>query len=173
MLLVSGSGIIGRYIYTRLHAHMDGNEDTLDQLKAVATRLRSQTTSIALLPGLLDAIEKVERRYIVPPNGMISRSFHLLTGGIRTVIARSLVRREITNAVETALRRESELIARHAYRIAAVARRYADRRLEAGRRVVEYKSYAKLFSLWHVLHIPLFFMLLIAGITHVIAVNIY
>ncbi len=173
MLLVSGSGIIGRYIYTRLHAHMDGNEDTLDQLKAVATRLRSQTTSIALLPGLLDAIEAVEKRYIVPPKALAGRLWHLPTGGIRFAIARLTVRRDIKEAVDKALRRESELIAQHAQRIAVVARRYADRRLEAGRRVVEYKSYAKLFSFWHVLHIPLFFMLLIAGVVHVIAVNVY
>jgi hypothetical protein len=33
--------------------------------------------------------------------------------------------------------------------------------------------YEGLFSLWHVLHLPLFFMLLIAGITHVVAVNVY
>jgi hypothetical protein len=64
-------------------------------------------------------------------------------------------------------------VARHARRIAAVARQYADRRLEAGRRMAEYQMYARLFSLWHVLHIPLFFMLLIAGFVHVIAINVY
>jgi hypothetical protein len=31
----------------------------------------------------------------------------------------------------------------------------------------------KLFSFWHVLHVPFFVMTLIAGIVHVIAVNIY
>ena len=173
MLLVSGSGVIGRYIYTRLHAHMDGNEDTLEQLKAVAKRLRSQSTSIALLPGLLDAIERVEQRYIVPPKGFLGRLLHLPTGGARFAMARMVMRREIKDAVDKAQRRESELIARHAHRIAVAARRYADRRLEAGRRVVEYRSYAKLFSFWHVLHIPLFFMLLVAGIVHVVAVNVY
>ena len=64
-------------------------------------------------------------------------------------------------------------IARHAHRIAMVARRYAYRRLETGRRATEYQMYERLFSLWHVLHIPLFFMLLIAGIAHVVAVNVY
>ena len=53
------------------------------------------------------------------------------------------------------------------------ARLYADRRIEAGRRTAEYKMYARLFSFWHVLHIPLFFMLLIAGVVHVIAINVY
>jgi hypothetical protein len=173
MLLVAGSGVIGRYIYTRLHARLDGHEDTLEQLKAVGDRLRSQTTSIAFLPGLLESIDRVEQRLIEPPKSFLLRFLHLLTGGPRLTMARWMVRREIKRATAQALRRESPLIARHAMRIAAVATHYADRRLEAGRRTVEYKMYARLFSLWHVLHIPLFFMLLIAGFVHVIAINVY
>lgn len=173
MLLVAGSGVIGRYIYTRLHARLDGQEDTLEQLKAVGDRLRSQTTSISFLPGLLDAIDRTEARLIAPPKSFIARFLHLFTGGLRLALARWLVRREIRRATYIALRRESPLIARHAHRIAAVARRYADRRLEAGRRMAEYRMFERLFSLWHVLHIPLFFMLLIASIVHVIAINVY
>ncbi len=173
MLIVAGSGVIGRYIYTRLHARLDGHEDTLEQLKAVGDRLRSQTTSISFLPGLLDAIDSAEKRLIEPPKGAIKRFLHLLTGGPRMAVARWLVRREIDRALNLALRRESALIAKHAHRIAAVARSYADRRLEAGRRMAEFQMYARLFSLWHVLHIPLFFMLLIAGVVHVIAINVY
>jgi hypothetical protein len=173
MLLVAGSGLIGRYIYTRLHARMDGHEDTLEQLKTVGDRLRSQTTSIAFLPGLLDAIDQVERRLIERPKSFAGRCLHLFTGGLRAAAARFLVRREINQAVRYATRRESTLIAEHAYRLAAAARRYAYRRLEAGRRMAEYRMYAKLFSLWHVLHIPLFFMLLIAGVVHIVAVNVY
>jgi hypothetical protein len=173
MLVVAGSGVVGRYIYTRLHARLDGHEDTLEQLKAVGDRLRSQTTSISFLPGLLDAIDRAEARLIEPPKGLIARILHLLTGAPRLAVARWLVRREIKRATHIALRRESPLIARHALRIAAVARNYADRRLEAGRRMAEYRMYERLFSLWHVLHIPLFFMLLIAGIVHVVAINVY
>jgi hypothetical protein len=40
-------------------------------------------------------------------------------------------------------------------------------------RVAELDSYERLFALWHVLHLPLFFMLLVAGIAHVIAVHLY
>jgi hypothetical protein len=173
MLVVAGSGVVGRYIYTRLHANLDGKEDSLEQLKAVGERLRSQTTSIAFLPGLIDAIDRVEERLIAPPKGFARRFFHLITGGPRGALARWQVHREIKHAMEKAVRQESALIARHAGRIAEVARRYADRRLEAGRRVAEYQAYARLFSLWHVLHIPLFFMLLIAGVVHVVAINVY
>jgi hypothetical protein len=172
MLVVAGSGVIGRYIYTRLHAQMDGHEDTLEQLKAVGERLRSQTTSIQFLPGLLEAIEGIEQRMIRPPRNPLGRFLHLFTGGMRSAIARWQARREITRSIQYA-RRQDRVIAANAQRIAQVAYRYADRRFEAGRRANEYQLYARIFSLWHVLHIPLFFMLLIAGIVHVIAINVY
>ena len=87
--------------------------------------------------------------------------------------ARHLVRRAIKMSMRRAALRESAVVLRHTQRLAEVARRYAYRRLDAGRRVTEYKAYARMFSWWHVLHIPLFFMLLTAGIVHVIAINVY
>jgi hypothetical protein len=173
MLLVAGSGVIGRYIYTRLHARLEGHEDTLEHLKSVGERLRLQKYSGDFLPGLLDAIERVERRLIEPPKGSIARVLHLSTGAVRITLARWLMRRAIKDAVQTACRRESRIVARHAQRLGLVARHYANRRLDAGRRMTEFKAYSRLFSFWHVLHIPLFFMLLIAGTAHVIAINVY
>ena len=178
MLLVAGSGVIGRYIYTRLHAHMGGHQDNLEQLKKIGEKLRQQSASVQFLPGVIDSIERIERRFIEPPPGKITRTLHLFTGGARSLVARWLVRREIRRAVGSAITlrssaRSAALIARHAIQLGAVARRYADRRLEAGRRTAEYRAYAQLFSYWHVLHIPIFFMLLISAIVHIIAVNVY
>jgi hypothetical protein len=173
MLIVAASGVVGRYIYTRLHARLDDHELSLEQLKAVGERLRTQSSSIAFLPGLLDAIDRAERRWIEPPKSLVGRLLHLVSGALRLAVARWIVRRAIRRAVSGSLRSPDPVLARHAARIGEVARSYADRRLEAGRRRSEYRLYAQLFSLWHVLHIPLFFMLLIAGIAHVIAVNVY
>jgi len=53
------------------------------------------------------------------------------------------------------------------------ARELARRHIDAVRRVTELTTYERLFSLWHVLHLPLFFMLLVAGIVHVVAVHVY
>lgn len=173
MLLVSGSGIAGRYFYTRLHAHLDNQEDTLEQLKAVGERLASQGTSIAFLPGLLQTIERVESRYVEPPKRAYLRLPHLLVGGIRMAIARRIIRRETERAVKRAQVEQSPLVAAHARRLAGAACAYGLRRLDAGRRLAEYRLYARLFSYWHVLHLPLFFMLLVAGFAHVVAINIY
>lgn len=173
MLLVAGSGIVGRYIYTRLHAHLEGHEDTLGQLKAAGVRMASQSATGIFLPGLLEAIERIERRWIEPPKSVMWRVPHLFSGGVRVALARWRVRVEIQHAVLRAQHGGSALVAAHAQRLAKVSASYARRRLDAGRRITEYKLYSKLFSFWHVLHLPLFFMLLIAGIVHVVAINIY
>ena len=39
--------------------------------------------------------------------------------------------------------------------------------------VVEFTAYRRLFSLWHVVHIPLFIMLIVTATVHVIAVHLY
>ncbi|HEY2675648.1 MAG TPA: hypothetical protein VGI65_01680 [Steroidobacteraceae bacterium] len=173
MLLVAGSGVVGRYIYTRLHAHLDEHEDTVEELKKVGDRLRKQANSTVMLPGVLEAIERVEQRLVVLPHRARGRFLLLFTGAYRIARARYLVRGEIRNAVHLAQMGKSSVLAQHAPRIGELARRYAYRRLDATRRMTEFQMYARLFSFWHVLHIPLFFMLLFAGIVHVVAINVY
>jgi hypothetical protein len=119
------------------------------------------------------AIEREESRLFREDINPLRRLLHVITAAPRTSLARWRLYRAIRGSVKRALNHESVTVARHARRIYTVARDYVDRRLEAGRRAAEYEFYVRLFSLWHVLHIPLFFMLLIAGIVHVIAVNVY
>jgi hypothetical protein len=173
MLLVASSGVVGRYIYTRLHAHLDNHEDTLEALKKVGERLRNQPDSTVMLPGVLEVIEQVEERLIVLPNRSHGRFLLLFTGAFRMARARYVVRAEVRRSVHLAQRGDSRALAQHAPRIGELARRYAYRRLDAARRTSEFQTYARLFSFWHVLHIPLFFMLLFAGIAHVVAINVY
>jgi hypothetical protein len=172
MLTVAGSGVIGRYFYTRLHEHLDGREANLAELRGTADQLRLQGTTVAVVPHLVEAIEKEERRLLVTASTAVGRGWDLLSGGIRAALARRRLHRFIGAAVAQAAV-QTPALAPHAQRLTLTACRYADRRLDAGRRVAEFKLYTNLFSLWHVLHVPLFIMLLIAGIVHVIAAQIY
>jgi hypothetical protein len=173
MLAVAGSGLVGRYIYTRLHADLEGHQGTLEQLKAAGTRMASQSTSVSFMPDVLEALQRIEKRWIEPPRNPILKLLHLMSGGLRVAIARWRMRVQIRHSVERVQHSGSALIAAHSQRLGKVAADYARRRLEAGRRITEYKLYSKLFSFWHFLHLPLFFMLLIAGTVHVLAINIY
>ena len=49
----------------------------------------------------------------------------------------------------------------------------ARRHLREAERVAEFTAYERVFALWHVLHIPLIFLLAASAIFHVIAVYMY
>jgi hypothetical protein len=49
MLTVAGSGVIGRYLYTRIHARLDGGQSNLGELRRIADQLRVQSTSAAVV----------------------------------------------------------------------------------------------------------------------------
>ena len=79
---------------------------------------------------------------------------------------------ELRRAFSTALRRNeiSRVQQKDCYRKASY---WLGVYLRTMRKVAELSSYEKLFSLWHILHLPLFFMLLVSGIVHVFAVHLY
>jgi hypothetical protein len=41
------------------------------------------------------------------------------------------------------------------------------------RRAAAFKLYERLFSLWHILHLPLFIMMIITAVIHIFAVHLY
>jgi hypothetical protein len=45
--------------------------------------------------------------------------------------------------------------------------------LHAVTRVAEFNAYARLFSLWHVVHIPFVYLMVISAVAHVVAVHAY
>ena len=170
MLVVSGSGLFGRYFYQHIHQGLSGRQATLAELKAYAEKLRWVTTHVSFLPGLVDHIEVEEQRLTercarVP---LLARppvcAWHSTWARRRL---RAHVRRSMLTSGDaaTAAHRRRDL-QRTAYA-------YIENRISATRRVIELSAFERLFSLWHALHLPLFFMLLVAGIVHVIAVHVY
>lgn len=169
MLVVSGSGIMGRYLYARIHHGLYGRLATLAEFRAESERLKGETAGVArLLPELaprLDASEaRIGRKILLIPQP--------LTASFWYRYERARILRYVDSAIRAASQ-SSDTIRVHARSLEQSTRRYVDDRLAAARRVAEYESCAKLFGLWHVLHIPLFFMLLAATIVHVIAVHVY
>lgn len=165
MLLVAGSGLVGRYFYTKIHEGLYGRENNLTELQARAQELRQMALDLPMLSGLLDRLDKQEQHIL----RQVARHFLL----IRPLYAAALsytARWRLLHYVRGATR-NAEHNARP--RLLAIARKYVRTRIGATRRVSEYQAYVSLFSWWHILHLPLFFLLLIAGTVHVIAVHVY
>jgi len=168
MLVVSGSGLFGRYFYRRIHLELNGREATLDELKEFSSRLQL-TSSVSFLPALARRIDEeqavIERRFAATP--LLLRP---LLGASWAIMARRRLRRAVREAIATGADRRHDP-GREPLRLTAY--RYIDDRIGAARRVLEFRAFQTLFSLWHALHMPLFFMLIIAGTVHVVAVHVY
>ena len=172
MLIVSASGIVGRYFYARIHCGLYGHRTNRAELQGAAEELRTKVAGASFVPDLLAALDVADQRLVNRSNSPLRVLLRPVTVTARMWFERyRLTRRAVKELRDTAAR--SRVVAeRHAHFERAV-KRYIARRLQATRQVVEFESYEKLFSLWHVLHLPLFFILLIAGVVHVVAVHVY
>jgi hypothetical protein len=173
MLTVAGSGLVGRYIYARIHHGLYGSKLNLGELRKGADNLRASSGAFAFLPELVDRLERVERRLLASAGHVPIFGIARLAGAyLITLHARLQLRGYVRKCLRVAAARSSTIAAER-QRLRRAANGYIDRRLAATRRVAGFEAYERLFSLWHALHIPLIFMMLIAGTVHVIAVHVY
>ncbi len=172
MLAVAGSGVVGRYIYGHVHNGLYGRKLELRELRADVEKLRSSSGSVGFVPELITRLESAEQRLLRVGSRLWGLGYlKPLVVGLATLRARARLGRYIRGLLhatpgEPAVRAEHE-------HTCQLARAYVDRRLTATRRVAEFDGYERLFSLWHSLHIPMIFVMVIAAIIHVIAALVY
>jgi hypothetical protein len=53
------------------------------------------------------------------------------------------------------------------------ANRYAAQQVGMMRQVAQLSFYERVFSMWHVFHMPLFILMVISALVHVLAVHMY
>jgi len=173
MLTVAGSGLVGRYIYARIHHGLYGSKLSLGELRKGAESLRTGSGAFTFLPQLVERLEAAERGLLASTGKVPVLGIAKLIG---TATGSMLARMKLHAYVRKSLRdaaAHSAAIAAERKRLRRAAFAYIDRRLAATRRVAGFEAYERLFSLWHALHLPLIFLMLVAGIVHVIAVHIY
>jgi hypothetical protein len=173
MLIVSVSGLMGRYIYQRVHFGLYGRKTSLGELQSSAESLRKHNQTVSFLPELATRLEASETRLLASgPHLPVIGVVKPLTVALNAVAARWRLRSYVRRALKAAAR-QSPTLAAHRKRLRRAAQGYIDTRLIATRRVAEFEAYERLFAVWHLLHVPMFFMLLVAAIVHVIAVHVY
>ena len=173
MLIVSGSGIFGRYFYSKIHHSLYGRKASLQELQTTARDLKERGSKLLMMPELMDRFDAQEQHLlrVADWNGalLVFTPFAIAT---RFASSRRRLRRYARAAIRiTACRHKA--VASQQGRFEKVAFEYVSRRMRATRQVAEFRIYERLFSVWHVLHVPLFLMLIAAGIVHVISVHVY
>lgn len=159
MIVVATSGIVGRFFYARVHR---GYSDRKLELRA----LRSEMDS--LLAGMEragfshdEAVTRLvpfEQAAVAAGANFWSSAASVLTLAVRT--------RRVHRELAAMLRQ------RHPGAAEEIGA-YLAEFFEAVRRAAQFAFYDRLLRLWHLLHLPLFFLLVAAAILHVIAVHMY
>lgn len=173
MLLVVGSGLIGRYIYSKIHYSLYGRRMTLVELREITEDGRRRLAAILpFAPELQDRLRRYERSVITPPRSVLHSVVRIFLFGIRTWFARGATRRIVKRglkqqAAETGWTRDD--VQQHAKE----AREYLSIYFATAHQIVGLGFYERMFALWHVLHVPLFILLVATAVMHVLAVHMY
>lgn len=173
MLLVACSGVVGRFIYRHIHRGLYGNQLTLAgaaaELKECAENVRSV---FALRPDIEPRLKAFQDAAFDLSGPWQSRAWRFVSLRWRSQRLAKQIRHDAKNALRKQFRKQGgkrrEVIVN--YRL---AREQVDRYLDSVVKASQLSVWEKLFSFWHVVHIPFLYLLVFSGVVHVVAVHMY
>jgi hypothetical protein len=179
MLVVAASGIIGRFIYTRIYDGLYGARLSLTELKNETKGNHVAISHLfALDEQLASKYNKVELVALRPYTALFASIWRVIKLG---VASRLLQRRSITlirsHPVPAGVSETAKPVQENHQRIVGSVQKHliksVKRYMKTLRKTASFQVYERLFSLWHILHLPLFIMMIITAVVHVFAVHLY
>jgi len=156
MLTVALSGVVGRYVYQKIHRGLYG-----EQLRFSELENDYQLTKEEISTGdfqdqkIITQLQRLEQHSLERNIGVFAA-----LGNLNRL-------KKFGKAIRKKQSESGQNKDTDQHLIAAVSLTQGLIKLSS------YTLFHRLFSLWHVLHLPIFFMMLIAGIVHVFVVHIY
>ena len=153
MLIVASSGLVGRYLYSRIHHGLYGEKIKFEELyKETADWDKSLEWLQQSLPDSAQSLSSLQQ-------DLVNRQ----TGARRSLwfsLSMKWKLRGLRNQVKSAMSPSPELntLLNIIWRL---------------RSICSFGTNEILFSYWHILHYPLFIMLVFSGFTHVEVVHFY
>lgn len=172
-LVVAVSGLAGRYLYSQVHLGLTGSRTNLRQLidRARITSEQQRYAS-AFVPSLLERMNRYDRRVLEPPRSFLAAA----SLPLRLAFGTRLARFSLTRYARHQLRRHATTHSRpkaERKRLERVLTRFIAEHLRRVRRVATFGFYERMFSLWHLFHLPFFYILVFAALVHILAVHMY
>jgi hypothetical protein len=175
MMLVSGSGIFGRFFYTKIHYGLYGRHASQRELQQDLDGTGDVKSIFSFAPDIQRKLQEFRDSVMDSSKSGKRRIWNFLTLNLRAKwLSRRLVRvledTMYADANEkqwndTQMKRLDELFYQNV--------NFINTYLMTVRELALFSTYEKLFSLWHIFHVPLVYMLVFSAIWHVIAVHMY
>ncbi len=175
MLLVSGSGIFGRFFYTKVHYGLYGRHASFKQLQDDLDGAGDVKSIFSFAPNIQKKLSEFRDSAMGSTKGGKIKILQFVTMGARAKWLERTLIRELEDAMyadameknwsEKQMQRLDDLFEQN--------KKFIIDYLATTQQVAQFSTYEKLFSLWHVFHVPLIYMLVFSAIWHVIAVHMY
>ena len=173
MLIVAISGLFGRYFYRRIHYGLYGRKATFESLRADSNELNNKLGPLfELKPKARELLIEHETRALQLPTGLVESAYHWISTRFRAARLYRTVMRSLNSKLLAAAKLkgwERDKVRRKQLHMREML--LAHNRLI--RQMLELHFYERLFAIWHLMHLPLFVMLIITGFVHVYAVHAY
>jgi len=173
MLLVAGSGVIGRHFYARIHRGLYGRKTSLKELQAELKASVDKSHGMAkLMPGLVSRLDQLAEHLqgdaLTRTLGVRRSLKWTFTHHFTRFFLWWTARRELRAAAM-----QSDVVKRNYKRMLRSTSGYIRDYTALLGRVAQFSFYERLFALWHVFHLPIFFMMVLSALMHVLAVHMY
>ena len=173
MLIVAISGLFGRYFYTRIHYGLYGRKATFASLRADSEALsRKLGPLFELQPKAKKLLTGYEQSVLQAPRGMIASAVHWIRMRYTAARLYGSVIRALNNKLLAAAHLKGwdrGKVRRKQLRLRSMLLEHR----KVLRQILELHFYERLFAIWHLLHMPLFIMMVVTGFVHVYAVHAY
>lgn len=175
MLLVSGSGTFGRFFYTKIHHGLYGRQATVNELKAELAESGDVKSTFSFAPDIEIKLETFRQQAEDKAQAGKLGLWKFISIGIQTErLARSL-KKELYSTMH-AQAREKNFTTPQLKTMEGMFEDYIGQinsYLRAVRDASQFHTYERLFSYWHIFHIPLVYMMVFSGFYHVYAIHAY
>ncbi len=170
MLVVAGSGFIGRFLYSRIHRGLYGQKQSvieqLTQVEALRNLvvLSESGASNAISDSILESLRQYQAARLNGRSGFALAFWRVMSGPV----SRAFERRKLIESFKSSLPETGSK--------AKATRGFAkalDKYFMALGRAEAFSFYERAFAYWHLLHLPLFAIMIFATIAHIIAVHLY
>jgi hypothetical protein len=172
MVTVALSGVIGRFLYVRLHSNLRGEKLSLGQLRSMMGT-ENAVARLRFAPLVVERCREFER-------WAIERRSITLAEVMRAMVLVPVLRWRAEWDCRAELRRRLVAVAhtegwsrRKLNSRLRAARKLTSSYLGGAQRVAMFSAWEQLFSWWHVAHVPFVYILALSAVVHVIAVHAY
>jgi hypothetical protein len=173
MVVVALSGVAGRFIYLRIHRGLGGETETFGALRqTLGFDAEAVHTQLHFAPQVEARLRALDRHAGRPGDSLQEHLHRLFVLPVLLWRERRWCQREATRALAALAPARGWDAATLATRTRR-ARRLVASYTGAVQRVAQLAAYTRLFSLWHVLHVPFVFVMVVCAIAHVVAVHAY